>query len=267
MTLTPAPRALFFDVFGTCVDWRSTVVRELHTQSHASLNAATASLASTVRLTALDMTIEQWGTFAQQWRNSYKQFTYQLAQDPNVPWMSVDEHHLKSLINLVSEWRIEGLWTDDELREISLVWHRLDPWTDSVMGVALLNKLCQADTCTLSNGNLSLLEDLRTFSSIPFTHLFSAEFPRVYLGAAEKLDLPPSECAMVASHLNDLKAAKGNGLQTIYVERVGEEDWTEEEVAKARQDGFVDLWVDINNGNNGFATVAEKLGRGSNESP
>jgi 2-haloacid dehalogenase len=149
MALNPPPRALFFDVFGTCVDWRTTVVRELHAQSHASLNAATASLASTIRFRASDMTTEHWSTFAQQWRNSYKRFTQQLAEDPKIPWMSVDEHHLKSLRELVAEWQIEGLWDDEQLREISLVWHRLEPWADSAMGVALLNRLfCMSWHCS-----------------------------------------------------------------------------------------------------------------------
>lgn len=123
------------------------------------------------------------------------------------------------------------------------------------------------DTCTLSNGNLSLLGDLRTFSGIEFTHLFSAELfgtykpsPKVYLGAAEKLKLPPNECVMVAAHLNDLKAAKGNGLQTVYVERLGEEDWSQDEVEKAKQEGWVDLWIERKDDSKGFVTVAERLG-------
>ncbi len=117
------------------------------------------------------------------------------------------------------------------------------------------------DTATLSNGNISLLTDLSTHGSLPFTHIFSAELfgsykpsPKVYLGAVEKLGLKPSECAMVAAHLADLKAAKDLGLQAIYVEREAEEDWANEEVEKAR--GWVDLWV----GKGGFLTVAEKLG-------
>jgi 2-haloacid dehalogenase len=109
------------------------------------------------------------------------------------------------------------------------------------------------------------LGDLRTFTSIDFTHLFSAELfgtykpaPGVYLGAAEKLGLPPKECVMVAAHLNDLKAAKENGLRTIYVERPGEEDWSEDEVDRARQEGWVDVWVGKNR--KGFISVAEELG-------
>lgn len=164
------------------------------------------------------MTIDHWGLFAQQWRDAYKKFTRVLAEDPSVPWISVDEHHLTSLKELMVDWKIEGLWTDEELRGLSLIWHHLGPWEDSALGVSLLNHLfctlfmfsvdCASsdltDTCTLSNGNISLLSDLRTFSDIPFTHLFSAEMfgtykpaPKVYLGAAEKLNLPPDQCAMV----------------------------------------------------------------------
>lgn len=125
------------------------------------------------------------------------------------------------------------------------------------------------DTCTLSNGNLSLLSDLRSFTDIPFSHLFSAELfgtykpsPRVYRGAAEMLSLPPQQCAMVAAHLGDLKAARQNGLQTVYVERPGEEDWSAEEVARAREEGWVDLWIEAGGGSKGFITVAERLGVG-----
>jgi 2-haloacid dehalogenase len=143
MALNPTPRALFFDVFGTCVDWRKSVVEDLRAQAHAALNSATASLASRVRLRASEMNTssDDWSTFAQQWRNSYKRFTRKLAQDASIPWKSVDEHHLESLKELMAEWKIEGLWDDQKLREISLIWHHLEPWSDSVMGVTLLNNL------------------------------------------------------------------------------------------------------------------------------
>lgn len=82
----------------------------------------------------------------------------------------------------------------------------------------------------------------------------------MYLGAAEKLNLAPNQCVMVAAHLNDLRAAKQNGLQTIYVERRGEEDWDEGEIAMARQEGWVDMWVALGHESQGFVTVAERLG-------
>lgn len=267
MVLPTPPRALLFDVFGTCVDWRTTVTHALHSQAHAALNSATASLATSVRMRASDMTIEHWGTLAQQWRDGYKAFTKKLASDPTLPWKSVDEHHLESLNQILGEWKLDGLWTEDEVRALSLIWHRLEPWPDSSAGIKALNRLFY--TVTLSNGNLSLLTDLTTHGSLPFTHIFSAELfgsykpsPKVYLGAVERLGLKPQDCAMVAAHLNDLKAAKENGLQTVYVERPLEEDWSNEEVEAARGEGWVDLWVKYGGAgvNGGFVEVARKLG-------
>ncbi|KAF2687745.1 haloacid dehalogenase [Lentithecium fluviatile CBS 122367] len=265
MALPTPPRALFFDVFGTCVDWRTTVTQALDAAAHAALNSATASLASRIRLRASDMTPAHWGIFAQEWRDGYKAFTRKLAADPSLPWKSIDEHHLESLKELLAKWELKGLWTDEEVRALSLIWHRLDPWADSASGIALLNQLFW--TATLSNGNISLLSDLKTHGKMNFTHILSAELfgsykpsPKVYLGAVEKLGLQPKDCAMVAAHLNDLRAAKDLGVQAIYVERPGEEEWSTDEVQKASDEGWVDLWVSQGVGSRGFVTVAEKLG-------
>ena len=142
---SPAPpKAFLFDVFGTCVNWRYTVTRALEAQSHVALNSPTASLASRVRLKASSMTMADWGDFAQQWRNSYKAFTRKMATDPTAPWKSIDEHHLDSLRELLDEWELAGLWSDEEVRGLSLVWHRLDPWADSASGIALLNRVSSA---------------------------------------------------------------------------------------------------------------------------
>jgi len=209
------------------------------------------------------MTLSDWGNLAQEWRNTYKQFTKSLAEDSGLPWKTVDEHHLDSLKQLLAVWQLEGLWTDEEIRALSLTWHRLDPWPDSSLGIKELNK--RFWTVTLSNGNLSLLDDLRVYAKMDFTHVFSAELfgsykpsPKVYLGAVEKLGLKPNECAMVACHLSDLMAAKSNGLQAIYVERPLEEDWNHEQVENAHTEEWVDLWVPASQ--QGFITMAEKLG-------
>ncbi|KAF2727186.1 haloacid dehalogenase [Polyplosphaeria fusca] len=261
MALPPPPKALLFDVFGTCVDWRKTVVEELDARAHAALGSATAFLATSVRVKATDMTLASWDSFAQEWRNTYKRFCKSIAADPSLGWKTVDAHHYDALHELLAVWKLEGLWDEEEVRELSLVWHRLDPWYDSTEGIRALNQ--QFWTCTLSNGNMSLLEDLKAHGELDFTHIFSAELfgsykpsPTVYLGAVERLGLQPAECAMVAAHLNDLKAAKSHGLQAIYVERAQEEDWAAEEIEAARS--WVDLWVPL--AGRGFLTVAERLG-------
>jgi 2-haloacid dehalogenase len=260
MTLNPPPAALFFDVFGTCVDWRSTVTNALVEASRSTL--ASSSLSPDTRSVASGMGEEDWGRLAQEWRNTYKTFVTALSRS-GAEWKTVDQHHFDSLVILMREWQLEGLWSESELKSLSLVWHRLDPWSDSAGGMNRLNRRFQ--TATLSNGNVSLLEDLRKHSNIKFSHLISAEEfgvykpnPRVYLGAAEKLGLDPARCAMVAAHLTDLRAAKACGLQTIYVERPGEEDFTAEEVQKARDDSLVDVWIPVEEA--GFMALASKFG-------
>ncbi|KAF1809023.1 haloacid dehalogenase [Eremomyces bilateralis CBS 781.70] len=268
--LVPPPRALLFDVFGTCVNWRKSVTESLVTECNRALENPSKLIPPVARSGAGK---KDWADFAQRWRNTYITFVASIAKDPTIPWKTIDEHHHDSLKELLDEAGLVDLWTPEEVRDLSLVWHRLEPWNDSADGIGELSKV--ASTCTLSNGNLSLLRDLKAFGDLPFTHLFSAEqfnsykpSPRVYLGAVGKLGLEPRDCAMVAAHLGDLKAAKACGLRAIYVERPGEEGWNQEMIAQAKQDGWVDLWVPlVEKGGDGkdvsldgFLTVATRLG-------
>ncbi|QDS71597.1 hypothetical protein FKW77_006352 [Venturia effusa] len=241
---TSSQIAFLFDVFGTCVDWRTTVTNELHRRAPSA------------------MTITEWGKFAQEWRNSYKVFTKSRAEDDTLPMKTVDQHHLDALQELLAAWDLTDLWSAEELQDISFVWHRLEPWADSEKGIEGFNGLGR--TCTLSNGNTSLLRDLQSHAKLNFSHLFSAEDfgtfkpnKAVYLGAADRLGISPSQCFMVAAHLPDLKAAKGCGYRTIYVERHLEEDWSAQKVEESKTAGFVDLW--ITEGENGFLAAVERL--------
>ena len=151
-----------------------------------------------------------------------------------------------------------SLWDEAQLQELNLVWHRLDPWPDTNRGLEELNR--KFSTCTLSNGNLSLLQDMVAHAQMPFTDVYSAEMfqsykpsPKVYLGAAEKMGLKPEECGLVAAHLDDLKAAKSNGFKTVYVERAREERYPE-----LRDEGIPDVWV--KESEDGFVMAAERLG-------
>jgi 2-haloacid dehalogenase len=202
-----------------------------------------------------------WLGLAEEWRESYGRFTSTF--DSSKEFVSVDQHHYTALQDLLHQRGILDLFTDSELWALTFAWHRLDPWSDSVPGLDLLNK--RFITSTLSNGNVTLLEDLQKHGSLPFTYLTSAEnfgaykpSPQVYNGAAKLLGLDPAQCAMVAAHLKDLQAAKSCGFQTIYVERHLEEAWSADEVERAKKDGFVDIWVDLNTG--GFLEVARRLG-------
>ena len=184
------------------------------------------------------------------------------------PFKAVDQHHHDSLVSLIKDHHLEGLWGEDEISKISRIWHFLIPWPDSPHGLQALNEL-GLQTCTLSNGNLSLLKDMAEFARLPWTHIFSSEHfgaykpsPEVYLGAAKKLGLQPGECAMVAAHLGDLKVARECGLKTIYVEREHEESWDKEKIEAATAEGWTDFWVGLEDGEDGkrgFLEVARRL--------
>jgi 2-haloacid dehalogenase len=263
MSVQNPPKALFFDVFGTVVDWRSSIHRALTKRVHEALQDPQRTLSPTLRENASDLDGEDWHVFAQEWRKSYGDFTKNYNPALQQEFISVDQHHLNSLRDLLQQWYLQDLLTADETRELSLAWHYLDPWPDSVEGLTRLNE--KFETSTLSNGNTALLADLRKCGPLPFKHITSAdEFhaykpaPAVYDGAARKLGLETSQCALVAAHLGDLKAAKGRGYQTIYVERSQEEDYSDEQIAQAKQDGWVDLWVSLEE--DGFREVASRFG-------
>jgi 2-haloacid dehalogenase len=243
------------------VNWRKTVTTTLKTKAAAKLSI-TSELSSSTRDTASKLSNEDWGTFAQEWRDSYKEFVHGFVPG-KTEWRDIDTHHHLSLISLLKKWQIPDLYNDSEVKELSLIWHFLDPWTDSSSGIHKLGT--QFITSTLSNGNQSLLQDLNKHGNLGFRKLqSSADFeaykphPSVYRGAAKAMDLEPMDVAMVAAHLGDLKAARECGFRTIYVERREEEDWKvdSEEYEEARS--WVDMWVSSKE--DGFVEVARRFG-------
>lgn len=252
------PRVLFFDVFGTVVEWRTPVSRALYDAAQSALQDTKKELSDAVRAKASSMTLSDWLDVAEEWRKSYHHFTQN--PDPSKPFVPVDEHHYSYLLKLLQARGLETLFTDAERWDLALSWHRLTPWPDTVRGLELLGRKFR--TCTLSNGNVALLEDLCRYSLLPFMDVLSAEHfgaykpsPKVYGGAAEKFGLEPGECALVATHLGDLKGAKACGFQTIYVERPKEETL---DVEQARKEGYVDMWVDASC--DGFVELARRFG-------
>ena len=254
------PRVVFFDVFGTAVEWRSSVSQALYQAAQRALNGR--NLSKETRSTVSSMTPDRWLELVVRWRRSYLEFTRSYK---GPAFISVDEHHYTSLRELLGEWGLGDLFTDAEIRDLAMSWHRLDPWPDSVEGLTRLNRKVE-HTCTLSNGNVSLIEDLVRYASLPFTEIASAEqfgaykpSPAVYVGAAKRFGVDVGDCALVASHLYDLRGAKAVGFRTIFVERPLEEplllaaDHRREEVKK---EGYVDLWIE----SDGFLGVANRVG-------
>jgi 2-haloacid dehalogenase len=197
-------KALTFDVFGTCVDWRSGVAAEAR------------------RLGAQRGIDADWEKLAENWRALYMP-SMNRVRSGQLPWTNFDQLHRLSLDQVLSDMNIEGF--DSAAREeLTSAWEKLPPWPDAIPGLARL--ATRFTVSTLSNGNRSQQSALMQFTGLLFHRLLSAEDfhhykpdPEVYLGAATALSLDPSEVMMVAAHKPDLRAAQSNGLHTAFVER------------------------------------------------
>ncbi|KAJ6003324.1 hypothetical protein N7451_005871 [Penicillium sp. IBT 35674x] len=251
------PSVIFFDVLGTIVEWRFCIANELDATAQRALQDGVRHLSSDVRARVSDMSTSNWQEIAEEWHRAYMEFgnTY----DSSKPFVSVDEYNRVSLERILTKRLLRDLFDEDDLKNLALAWHRLNSYSDSVPGLSLLNT--KFLTSTLSNGNVKLLEDLQDHNSLPFKHITSAEHfgaykpsPEVYHSAARKFGFRNSQCCLVAAHLEDLQAAKNCGFQTIYLERALEEAWDSKEVARAREEGLVDLWVGV--GGSGLIEVA-----------
>jgi 2-haloacid dehalogenase len=207
MSSPAVPKALFFDVFGTLVDWRTSIARE----AQAMLEP---------RGFALD-----WLAFADAWRAEYQPAMEEIRSG-RLPFCKLDVLHRRNLERILPRFEVAGL-PEDVMRELNLAWHRLDAWPDSAPGLVLLKRRCLI--APVSNGNISLMVDLARRNGFPWDAILGSEVagdfkpkPRVYLSACEAFDLAPGDCMMVAAHSNDLAAAAANGLRTGHIARPNE---------------------------------------------
>jgi 2-haloacid dehalogenase len=200
-------KALLFDVFGTVVDWRGGVIRDVSGLARgkgAEVDAA---------------------AFADAWRAGYRPAMDQVRRG-DLPWTKLDGLHRRTLDRLLAEFGLTGL-DETEKDWLNTCWHRLDPWPDAVDGLRRLRQ--RFVVAPLSNGNVSLLVSMARRAGIGWDCIFSAELfrhykpdPEVYRGAVELLSLSPPEVMLVAAHNDDLHAAAGQGLATAFVARPGE---------------------------------------------
>ena len=200
--------ACIFDVFGTTVDWRSSVARE------AGAFFKSKSIGNVDPM-----------EFAVEWRKLY-QPSMEEVRSGRRPFTILDQLHRESLEELLSKYGISGL-TGEEIDYLNRAWHRLDPWPDVVEGLTRLKKKLIIAPC--SNGNIALMVNLARRAGLPWDCVLGAEtaraykpMPEAYLTSCRQLGLPPARVMMVAAHNGDLKAAKAQGLATAFVPRPAE---------------------------------------------
>ena len=197
-------KALTFDVFGTVVDWYSSIVAEGEKFGDTR---------------GIDV---NWAQFALKWRAGYGPAMDKVRRG-ELPWQNIDALHRRILDSLLDAFEIADL-SEAEKDYLNRVWHRLKPWPDVISGLERLRK--RYIVATLSNGNVALLTNMAKFAGLPWDCILSAELtqhykpdPEVYQIAAALLGLSPSEIMMVAAHPGDLRAAQAVGFQTALVLR------------------------------------------------
>lgn len=197
-------KALVFDVFGTVVDWRGSVIREL------------ASFGSARGLKA------DWSEFADDWRGLY-QPSMEEVRSGRRPFVILDTLHRESLLKLLDKYAIKGL-AEHEIEHLVTIWHRLDPWPDVVEGLLRLKRRYIIAPC--SNANIGLAVRMAKRAGLPWDTILGSEVarafkptPQAYLGTAAALNLAPHEVMLVAAHNGDLAAAAKTGLRTAFVAR------------------------------------------------
>ena len=200
-------KALTFDVFGTVVDWRSSIIRE-------------GAEFGRPRGLAVD-----WAKFADAWRGLYQPAMDEVRSGRR-PWVKLDDLHRESLVKLLDEFGITGL-DAGAIDHLNRAWHRLDPWPDVVGGLTRLRE--KFVLATLSNGNVALMVNMAKRARLPWDAILGAEparaykpQPDAYLRTADFLGLRPEECLMVAAHPGDLVAAGRCGFRAAYVPRPDE---------------------------------------------
>jgi 2-haloacid dehalogenase len=196
--------AMTFDVFGTVVDWRTSIIRE-------------GQMLGREKGFELD-----WPAFADAWRRGYGP-AMNRVRTGELPWLKIDQLHRMILDDIVVEFGLPEM-TEEETDHLNRVWHRLIPWPDTVRGLWQLK--ANYTLVTLSNGNVSLLANMAKNAGLPWDVVLSAELsghyktdPEVYIKAAELLSLPHEKVMMVAAHKGDLRAAAALGFKTGYVPR------------------------------------------------
>ncbi|MBT7612252.1 MAG: haloacid dehalogenase type II [Rhodospirillaceae bacterium] len=196
---------LLFDVFGTVVDWRTGVARDV-----AGF------------FDPLDVDVDSHA-FADAWRGKY-QPAMKGVRDGARGYVALDTLHLENLETILAEFGLADRVDQEGRAWLNRAWERLPPWPDSVPGLTALKSRYAIATC--SNGSIALMLGLARYGGLPWDALLGAEIaqsykqkPEVYLKSVEAMGYAPDEVMMVAAHNDDLFAAQDAGLRTAFIPR------------------------------------------------
>lgn len=220
-------KALTFDVFGTVVDWRGSII-------------ADATAFGDSKGISVD-----WERFVDAWKTCYRP-GMDRVNTGEVPWTTVYAIYRTKLEELLVEFGIADL-TEAEKHHFNRAWERLDPWPDSVPALTRLKR--KFILSTLSNGDFACLVNMAKHAGLPWDCIIVAENarrykpdPSVYRLAIQLLGCRPEEVMMVAAHNYDLAHAASHGMRTAFLPRPTE--YGARQTTDLRAEGDWDVIVD-----------------------
>lgn len=198
-------KALTFDTGGTVLDW------------HSGFRDAFAASGQRHGIS------RDWAALANDLRRRTMQAMLNLGEN-GTPEYNFDDAHRFCLDALLEK---EGLGVFDAQDRRAISWdapHGFAAWPDVQPGLAALRERFIVTTFTLLSYRLII--DTSRKNGLVWDGVLSCEglgvyklLPEAYQRAAERLQLPPEQCLMVACHPYDLDAARQVGFHTALVRR------------------------------------------------
>lgn len=199
-------KVIFFDVFGTVVDWRSSLLR---------------LLADYGKREGIDA---DWSGFLAAWKAGYRPAMDAVISGER-PYFNLDEMYLERMNQVIGDFGLADL-SEARKTDILNLWLEIDPWPDAVKGLTRLAR--KYTLVTLSNGSFSWLTAICKHGKLPFDAVLTAEnagvykpHPRVYQTAIKLMGMEatPERCMLTACHNYDLAAARSHGMKTAFLPR------------------------------------------------
>jgi len=246
------PKAILFDLMGTCLDWHSSILPVLLACSYEHIKGASVPSAKFRK--------ESMSEIALEWREEFfSEIHAAFLAKAGGPPEDIDVTHRRVLDKVLNSHGDMSRWSEEQRRRSVAAWHLQKAWEDVPEGLARLRK-GGADICVLANGSTRLQIDITKSASLEFDMLFSSQLLgmtkpdlRIYRKVvADILGHQPEECLMVAAHAYDLRAAKQIGMKTAYIRRWTEDRAEDMHVIKSEHDIFIE--------DGGLSRLADMLG-------
>ena len=198
-------KLLAFDILGTVFDIKGSLVNKLSKFGHDK---------------GLKM---DWSALADSWINKYVAGVDEIRHGRH-KWETSDSIIRSKLEVILLEHSLGGIG-QLEKDQLNSIWHCLSPWPDSVKGLKKLSTRFRI--VTLTNANISMVQDLSANAKLSWDEFLSAEHierykpdPHVYRMAINRLGFLPGEIMLVSTDKSDLKAAMAEGLKTAFIQRL-----------------------------------------------